>query len=56
MSAAASSSSNRRLVLLVLVALGLWFFRDSFTTDAPPARKPALCAQYDSNSYYDLSK
>ncbi|MBK7615874.1 MAG: hypothetical protein KA375_12890 [Vitreoscilla sp.] len=41
MSAAASSSSNRRLVLLVLVALGLWFFRDSFTTDTPPARKPA---------------
>lgn len=39
-----ASSSNRRLVLLVLVALGLWYFRDSFTTDAPPARKPARTA------------
>ena len=42
--AAAASSSNRRLALLVLVALGLWYFRDSFTTDAPPARKPARAA------------
>lgn len=41
---AAAPSSNRRLVLLVLVAAGLWFFRDSFNTDTPPARKPARTA------------
>lgn len=36
----APASSNRRLALLVLVALGLWYFRDSFTTDTPAVRKP----------------
>lgn len=36
----APGTSNRRLVWLVLLALGLWYFKDSFVNDAPPARKP----------------
>jgi hypothetical protein len=47
----AAPSSNRRLIALVLLALGIWFFKDSFTgTDAPPVRKPARATPIVSNN------
>lgn len=44
---ATAASSNKRLIVLVLVALGLWFFKDSFDTEpvAPAKRASAKPAR-----------